>query len=316
MMPGFAYDPRLKAMLAEAAKKYRLRDDDAFRRLMEQAVELAPQRLDLWFGLANHHIQTGSPDLALGIYRELANTVPYDADTLFHLSHWLRHAGEALEAEDYLRGLEAVRPDAAADLVRIWREIDASTDTPITDALPRADEMGQRIAIVTLGYVLNQDGTMHGILEDRLHKTLEAAETYPDSVIIVSGGVPRNTEIEAVVMRRWLEEKGVDGRRIFEEGYARDVVENLIYSRHILDIIGADTALLVTSACDVRRAGSGMRIQIWRNGSRWKADVVAAGGESLASFRDDGSDRLKLYRDALRAYGTPMMRTFPELAER
>ncbi len=43
---------------------------------------------------------------------------------------------------------------------------------------------------------------------------------------------------------------------------------------------------------------------------------VAASGDSFSGWHDDGGDRLKLYRDALRAYGMPMMHTYPELAER
>lgn len=315
MNQGVRYDPRLKPLLEEAALAYRRRDDATFRTLLGEAAERAPHRLDLWFDLASHHIQTGSPETALEIFRELSGVVADDVDGLFCLAHWLLFAGRAEEADDALSRVRTVRPEKAADLERIWRGIAAWLSRPVTDELPDFARLEAPIALAVFGYRLEADGSMHPILIERLEKTLEAAERCPAAVVIVSGGVPRAGRIEATEMRRWLSEKGVDPERIWEEGYARDLVENVAYTRQILSVGGMRGVVCLTSAIDVRRAGAGMEIAAWNGGGALTVAATAASGDSFADFRDDGRDRLKLFRDALRAYGMPMLRTFPELVE-
>ncbi|MCC8190740.1 MAG: YdcF family protein [Planctomycetes bacterium] len=311
----FAFDPALKDLLAAAARHYRRRENDQFLSLLTQATARAPFRLDLHFNLVSHYIQTDCPAAALDILRQLAQTVPGDTDVQFFLGHWLHFAGERAEAEAVRRNLERVRPERATDLRRLWGDIETWLARPVLCTLPDFDSTRERTAVVVLGYILNADGSMHPHLVERLETALRAAERYPQAHILASGGVPKNGVVEAVAMRRWLIDHGVAPERIHEEGYARDLVENLIYSRQILDILGTDRLLLVTSADNVRRAGAGMSIQGWRHGSGWRVDATACAGASFTTFVDDGRDRLKLYRDALRAYGEPMMRTFPELAE-
>jgi hypothetical protein len=58
-----------------------------------------------------------------------------------------------------------------------------------------------------------------------------------------------------------------------------------------------------------------MEIAGWNGGAPWRRVAAATSDESAAVFADDGSDRRKLYRDALRVYGMPLMRIYPELAE-
>lgn len=316
MKPGVSYDPELKPMLEKAAEAYRRRDDEQFHSLVEQAANRAPQRLDLWFALANHHIQTGKPVLAVSLFHELAQTFSRDVDTLFCLAYWLRFAGNADAAFEARRRLQRIRADRAEDLGRLWNVIDLWQERTVRDEVPVIAPRNNCLAIVTLGYVLKPDGGMEQCLVERLEKTLEAAERNPASIVIVSGGVPRGGRVEATQMRQWLVARGMAEERILEEGYARDLVENLVYSGHIVDMVGAEAALIVTSAENQRRAGAVMETLGWTTGPRWRVAVVAASGDSFRAFRDDGRDRLKLYRDVLRAYGMPMMRIFPELVER
>ena len=90
-------------------------------------------------------------------------------------------------------------------------------------------------------------------------------------------------------------------------------MENLVYSRAVAAMNGVDAMLIVTSAVDVRRAGASLEIMAGACGDAWTVRAVAA---TAAGFVDDGGDRLKAYRDALRAFGMPMMDAYPELAER
>lgn len=315
------HHPRLDAILAEASRSYRARDDDAFRRLMEEASALQPARLDVRHCLAGHHIQTGRTDAALAIYREMHALSPRDAETLFRLAHWLRYKeksgedGAAGGSAAALRALRDVRPDMADWLVRIWSALDSWFARPVGDGLPDGFGRTGRGAVLVLGYVLADDGSPRPPLVARLEKCLEAAERFPGSAVIVSGGVPRSGRVEAAVMRGWLAARGIPESRIWEEGSSRDCVENILYSRQIMTANGVDEVLAVTAAENVRRVGASMRVAGWTGGWAGAVDVVSS-SEEMSGFEDDGRDSQKAYRDVLRAHGLPMMASYPHLAER
>lgn len=315
MSTSVRYDPELKAILERAGDYFRRREKGEFERLLLEAVRRQPQRLDLHLCLVNHFIQVCVSAKALETLEAIVRRFPRDVDALFLLAHWRRHQGDAAGAERVRETLAAVRPEKAADLAVIWRYIDAWLAMPVTDRIPPHNP-AVRTAVVTLGYKLAPDGTMQRALVDRLEKTLEAASIYPEAIIVVTGGVPQGGRVEAVEMRRWLVERGVDAGRIREEGYARDIVENLLFSRPILDAEGAGRVVAVTAAGNVRRTGASFGIVAWTCGSTWSVKVVAASGDTFDDFRDDREDLLKLYRDALRSYGVPMMAAYPELSER
>jgi len=111
------------------------------------------------------------------------------------------------------------------------------------------------IAIVTLGYALAKNGTIQPTLIERLKKTLEAANIYRESIIIVSGGASHQGVCESYLMKKWLIEKGINHNRIIVEDRSIDTVGNALYSTKILqnneDI---KNVILITSASHIRRA--------------------------------------------------------------
>lgn len=309
------YRPRLDEALVRAAECYRRRDDAGVEEWLGEAIRLAPWRTDLRFCLAGRHIQHGVPEAAVEVYEEVLGRVPGDAEALFFSAHWRRFLGDAAAAAR-LDELERRSPGKARALRALWRLIDKWEAVSPSDAVPELPAGSSRPALLVLGYLLNDDGTPHPALVGRLEKALAVSARYPDAALVVSGGVPRAGRVEAVVMREWLEARGVPSGRIFEEGYSRDVVENLIFSRQIVAALGADGVVAVTAAINVRRTGVGLDILSESNGLGWAVKVAAAGGETFSEYRDDGRDRLKTYRDALRCFGIPMMSAYPHLAER
>jgi uncharacterized SAM-binding protein YcdF (DUF218 family) len=310
------YAPELKEILSKAGLAYRRHDDSCFRGLMEKAAALAPERLDIPFALANHHIQTGSPELALAILKRLSRALPDDSDILFHLAHWSRFAKDDTEASAAEWRLAELNPEKAGALSRIRRTVEAWLARPLSAALPRPSPPGTRTAIVVFGYRLKADGSPHPFLLSRLEKALEVAGLFPEAPIVASGGVPVAGRVEAVEMQRWLVEHGVPPDRILEEGYARDLAENVVYSRQILVQLGVEDILCVVPADAARRAGACMETIGWNAGRPWRRVQTAISSEPAFGFADNGRDRLKLFRDVLRVYGMPMMRIYPELAER
>lgn len=105
-----------------------------------------------------------------------------------------------------------------------------------------------------LGFALSDDGKMQQPLLNRLEVALKAAIKYPNSRIIVSGGVPKKGIIEADVMHDWLVANEINGSRIIKETSATDTVENAIFSLDIIREENVTDITLITSASHMRRA--------------------------------------------------------------
>ena len=93
------------------------------------------------------------------------------------------------ETTKHLDRLKQLSPESASKLEKVFAVIDKAANQPITDKLEA--KLPAQSAIITLGYALNPDGSMHDILVQRLEKTLEIANQNPDALIIVTGGVPQ-----------------------------------------------------------------------------------------------------------------------------
>lgn len=308
--------PGLNGILERANQAYRRRDDDEFLALMREAVRLAPTRADIRVCLANELVHLGRTGEALAVFEEASALLPNDPELLMRLAHWRKHAGNDGGAWDAHRRLAEIRPEFAADLWRVWGVVDAWLSRPVSDRLPDPPAEPLPTAVVLLGLKLAPDGTPRPALIDRIEKALEALAAYPDSIVVATGGIPQSGRTETEVMRDWLLERGLPPERIHEEGCARDVVENILYSRYILDAERIRRVVAVTAANNVRRTGAALDIIAWTRGCSWSSTVTAASGGSFAAFADDGRDRGKLFRDALRAYGLPTMTAYPHLAER
>ena len=88
--------------------------------------------------------------------------------------------------------------------------------------------------IIVLGAGL--DGYKVGkILQSRLDKAVEYYKLNPNAKIIVSGGQGKDEMIsEAVAMKRYLIENGVNENKIIKEDKATTTLENLKFSKDIL----------------------------------------------------------------------------------
>lgn len=311
----FRHNAELRPLLGEVNAAYRRRDDRRTAELLARAVLIAPDRLDLRFDLAGRFVQDGDIPRAMDEYRAVLAIASGDVLALTNAAHWARHLGLDGESAAFAARLRAVRPAREAELRRVWEAIDADAAQPATDALPDHPGGGDGFVIVALGYALAPDGSMREPMYDRLRKTLEAAGRYPAARIVVSGGVPQGGRVEATEMRRWLAGNGVAEERIDDEGWSRDVVENLLYSRNILERRAARRAIVVTSMVNVRRVRAALAVLRWSAGSAWECDVAGAIRGDTPERTDAGPGNLKVYRDALRMYGIFMMHSPPELVE-
>jgi uncharacterized SAM-binding protein YcdF (DUF218 family) len=96
---------------------------------------------------------------------------------------------------------------------------------------------------------------------ERLERALAALHAGLGAAVIVSGGTVHSDENEAVLMRQWLLDRGVEPARIVVEPCARHTTTNLRNAGRILLQRGVNEALVVTSdAPDWRFRRHGWRL--------------------------------------------------------
>lgn len=75
------------------------------------------------------------------------------------------------------------------------------------------------------------------VLKRRLDKAYSVMEDAPDSVCIVCGGQGQNENaVEGEVMKKYLVSRGIEPSRIYVEGESKNTLENIKYSKEIIDL--------------------------------------------------------------------------------
>lgn len=121
--------------------------------------------------------------------------------------------------------------NALRNIIDTWRWVDTSMEISydvLADGLPEDDSL----AIVVMGFGLNEDGTMKEELYDRLEVALNSANKYPNAYLVCTGGATaansRNTE--AGEMAAWLLEQGIDRHRVIAETNSFSTIHNALYT--------------------------------------------------------------------------------------
>lgn len=123
-------------------------------------------------------------------------------------------------------------------------------NTAVPSGLPTKNHV-----FIVLGSALTSSGKVSTKLERRLKLALKAADAYPNSKILVSGGAPRNGHTEAAVMKDWLLDNDVPASRIITETKSSSTVGNARYSMEILAKLGGFTSYtVVTDSSHIRRS--------------------------------------------------------------
>lgn len=104
-------------------------------------------------------------------------------------------------------------------------------------------------AIIVLGKWLNDDGTCSKALIERLELTIEAYNTFKDSIIITSGGIANKKAniSESSIMKNYLINKGINENYIIEENKSNTTLENAKFSLDILNNYDIDRIIICTT---------------------------------------------------------------------
>ncbi|MBR4890773.1 MAG: YdcF family protein [Clostridia bacterium] len=88
-------------------------------------------------------------------------------------------------------------------------------------------------AVIVLGAAVYGD-VVSSTLKIRLDKAVEYNKINPDALIVVSGGLNKGS-VESLAMEKYLIEQGVPKDKIITEERATSTIENMKYSKEILD---------------------------------------------------------------------------------
>lgn len=284
---------------------------------VQKAYQLEPYRADLLFSLAGAYTANGDIENSIKTYQTILAKFPGELDAITYLASWQRFLNNQDIANQLFSKLQMSDAGRAAKLQRTFKSIDRAVSMPISDKLSDEQKQafgnGSHVAIVTLGYALNPDGTMHDILISRLEKTLELASELPDSIIVVTGGVPQNNQTEGTLMADWLVNKGIKAERIFQDNAARSTVENALFSRYILTNQNIEKAIVISSGSHVRRGQALFEIAADDIGAgNIQFSAIAALDKPLADLQVATESDIKgIYRDALKTMGLWSFRSYP-----
>ncbi len=228
-------------------------DYDVVEESFRQTTIIDPLDTDLKRSLAAAQILQNDLPEALNTLEEIQNIDEENFEaTLLH-AVYSRVSGDDEAFEEGFNRLAEMDEERADDYQALMNSIEEIKDTAFNteapDTLPEENH-----TFITLGYALSDEGEMEETLIERLNVTLEAAEAYPNSHLIVTGGVPKAGNTEAELMAEWLIDNGIDEERISQDPLATDTVENALFSMDIVQNEGFEDITLITSASHMRRA--------------------------------------------------------------
>ncbi len=118
--------------------------------------------------------------------------------------------------------------------------------------------------IIILGCAIRKDGTLFPLLRGRVDKAIEfyknqLAETGKKAVFIPSGGQGSDEIIsEGEAMKRYLIEQGIEGAQIMPETRSTTTLENMMFSKELIDQIKPEKARVAFSTTNYHVFRGGM----------------------------------------------------------
>lgn len=276
---------------------------DVVEASFEQASKLAPNRLDLRFGIASTQIIQNKVDEAIQTYEGILDLDPENFDASILTAAYKKVSGDTKGYRAIMTDLAQRYPEQTADYLDTFERTDTFMSAELKTQAFACDQPNH--TIVTLGYALSPEGKMRQPLIERLEQTLAAATRNPKATIIVSGGVPNGGVTEAFLMKQWLTGKGVAADRIYMDDRAKDTVGNAIYSTEIMKDLGTEHVTLISSASHMRRALSVFAEVADRSNEEISFDnLVAMDFDSMEEAGTvSANEFLVIYRDMLRGSG-------------
>ena len=274
---------------------------DVVEEAFKKASALDPQRLDLRFSIASTQIIQGKIDEAIATYDGIVKLDKNNFEARILKAMYAKVSDKTEMYDQTIKALKEKFPNKIEAYLKKFENAERNTSL----VLNYVESPKEKDFIVTLGYALNSDGTMHETLIKRLDQTYLAAIANPDAKIIVSGGVQKSGVTESYLMKKWLIEKGIDANRIIPEDKSKDTVDNALNSVEILKVNNAKNIILITSASHIRRAKTIFEEAISNAGMETTVEnFVYLDYKSIEeAMAVTAKERLVIFRDLGRASG-------------
>ena len=274
---------------------------DVVEEAFKKASALDPQRLDLRFSIASTQIIQGKIDEAIATYDGIVKLDKNNFEARILKAMYAKVSDKTEMYDQTIKALKEKFPNKIEAYLKKFENAERNTSLVFN----YVESPKEKDFIVTLGYALNSDGTMHETLIKRLDQTYLAAIANPDAKIIVSGGVQKSGVTESYLMKKWLIEKGIDANRIIPEDKSKDTVDNALNSVEILKVNNAKNIILITSASHIRRAKTIFEEAISNAGMETTVEnFVYLDYKSIEeAMAVTAKERLVIFRDLGRASG-------------
>lgn len=165
------------------------------------------------------------------------------------------------------------------------------------ETIPDGNTEAQRFdALIVLGTTAAPDGTPSPEMRERVEEGVRQYRAGVAPHLIMTGGAAHNQFAEGHVMAGLAESEGVPKEAIVEEDRAQNTIQNIWYSRHIMDERGWRSAEVVSSpyhlprtALILREYGGTAEDFQWRTHGGAVAAGVWVGAEGAeGGVRGDG----------------------------
>ncbi|MCQ9123634.1 YdcF family protein [Rodentibacter caecimuris] len=221
---------------------------------LDQKVKQTPDYLNSYRVQAEAYLINKDYRPALSQLDQILRRKPDDLHALAVSILAAKTLEDETQVKQRLNALEKRSPQAAQAMRDFFRFTESILQQSFSDQ-PQSQLSFDAIAV--FGQSPNPDGSPSKGLLQRLEKTKEMAEKYPNAKLVLSGGPVKTHYAESDVMAKWLKENGVNPNRFLLDPIARDTPGNAIgmvklFKQHNLHtILGIGTQLHIPRATAV-----------------------------------------------------------------
>ncbi|WP_299019669.1 YdcF family protein [uncultured Photobacterium sp.] len=293
---------------------------EAVEHYLCQAISLSPEHFGLPLTIANMQSFRGKISEALKGYQQSllsATTSDEQCIALTYLTVWHHYNGDIKAADNYLSQFRQINTEQTNRVQHLLAHTCAILTKPLCylsgrNSLKSTQQPNGKHAIIIMGYMLNNDGTMTNRLVQRLKVAQQLSQQFPASLIVVTGGVAKNGKTESQQMKLWLIENRLAAKRIIEEDQAINTIDNAIFTLGILEKMQVRSATIISGSNHVHRSQILFEIlKTKRESTPITFNHCAVNDGLLTEAHPIGQIRLNCYIDALRAFGLPAFNCEP-----
>lgn len=229
----------------------------------------------------------------------ILNYLPDDPQALFLTSIYGQIKGIKVENNTKFKRLDQVHPELAYRLLNLKEFVE--TNSQRTDFEYELNDIQDIEFIGMFGYLVKADGSLAETTAKRASKALELAERYTDADVLISGGAVNSPYIEAMGIKNWLMERGLEEERIIIDPFAKDTVGNILAITEAIKQKNVTRAAVVSSLDHLPRCYIGTNLQLAHR--EVDCEVYGAAYEKPGSHPISSAESYRKYQTLLRSAG-------------